>query len=490
MKRILFAGLCMAALATSCSENLEEGGVSTHTASTQTVSLSASVNTENTRVAFDEDGNFYWQKGDQIGVWTTNADDPKFAPLDLTTDPGKASATFTGTIAGEMGDYAIYPYSADQKLSESTLTYTFPKSYEYAAVDTTFVPEKKDGNSFKPAMYAKIVNDKVAFKHLGGVFCIKISSMPCESGTLTLATDQKLCGAFTTSLTEGTPELKTEDETVTEGNTVSIAFTNATLNKPGVFYIPVPTGTYTNTSVTLKTQTDDELTETKTVLTVNAGKYEVKRADLKKIELKTVTIETEDNAETTKEVALLEDLTEALRTIDNVTLIPRLSKSPTITIPKVTTENNKPKTLTLAGAHEHQTVITVTEETASTGESVESIKDFTLSFPDMERTMDVKLSTNTTLTLAAKDGTATINAVNAGTAKILIVDNGVTINTLTLYTGCQVVRINKGAKVDKIVPYEGTKPIVYCEEGATLPAGIENLENVTVKKIPVGGSIN
>ncbi len=108
----------------------------------------------------------------------------------------------------------------------------------------------------------------------------------------------------------------------------------------------------------------------------------------------------------------------------------------------------------------------------------------------MERTMDVKLSTNTTLTLAAKDGTATINAVNAGTAKILIVDNGVTINTLTLYTGCQVVRINKGAKVDKIVPYEGTKPIVYCEEGATLPAGIEDLKNVTVKKIPVGGSIN
>lgn len=176
MKKMLFAGLCMAALATSCSDSLNVDG-------THSVELNAAVTAEQSRAAFLADASFYWQTGDQIGVLTQkdNQTITAFTSLDLKTGAGTGSATFSGTISGSLGGYAIYPYDAAQRLSDNTLTYTFPSSYKYTKVDQTFFPSAKDGNSFNPAMLAKISNGSVAFNHLGGVFCISVESMPCAA---------------------------------------------------------------------------------------------------------------------------------------------------------------------------------------------------------------------------------------------------------------------------------------------------------------------
>lgn len=148
MKKLLFAGLCTAALATSCSNDLGVEG-------THTVQLDATVSAEKTRAAFDSDGSFYWQTGDQIGVTTksdgTTSETETFTALTLKTGGGEATATFTGTIAGDLANYAIYPYDSNQKISGNTLTYTFPSKYKYSKVDQTFFPtEKTETASARP----------------------------------------------------------------------------------------------------------------------------------------------------------------------------------------------------------------------------------------------------------------------------------------------------------------------------------------------------
>ncbi len=471
---MLFAGLCMAALVTSCSDNLSETG------GMQSVQLDATVSAENTRAAFNENGKFYWQSGDKIGV-ITSADAPstKFTALTLKSGAGEGSATFEGTISGNLGSYAIYPYDDNQEVKENTLTYTFPSSYEYSKVDQTYFPDAKDGNSFNPAMLATISSGKIAFKHLGGVFCINMESMPCTAGTLTLTTDQSLCGKYTTTVGTGTPELKST--TAADGNnTVSIKFTGAEQGKPGVFYIPAPTGTYTNATVTF-TPTGDNTKATKVV----AGTYKVERTYLKKLVLKTVTID----AETVTEKSSVADAQTALATSDNVALTAEVSANTTITIPEITTSTTetKAKTLTLQKVADNATITVTDQNTSESTDASKSVKELTVSIPNTDENKAPTLTVNmpnSTVTLAGNAGTATFNKVTASTAEnTLVVSEGVTIDELEIKKGN--VRINKGATVKKISLGDGcTAADVYYETGASVPT--EETTGVTKYEIGVG----
>lgn len=81
MKKMFMAGLLLAGLATSCSEDLNVAN-STHKAS-----LTASVTAEQTRAAFDKSGAFYWSTGDKIGVLTSNGG-TMFSSLELKSGAG------------------------------------------------------------------------------------------------------------------------------------------------------------------------------------------------------------------------------------------------------------------------------------------------------------------------------------------------------------------------------------------------------------------
>ena len=480
---MLFAGLCMAALATSCSDNLSETG------GTQSVQLDATVSAENTRAAFNESGKFYWQSGDKIGV-ITSADAPstKFTALTLKSGAGEGSATFEGTISGNLGSYAIYPYDEKQEVKNNTLTYTFPSSYAYSKVDQTFFPEAKDGNSFNPAMFASISGEKIAFKHLGGVFCINMESMPCANGTLTLTTDQSLCGKYTTTVGAGsTPELKSSSTESDGNNTVSIKFTGATQGQPGVFYIPAPTGTYTNATVTF-TPTGDNTNATKVV----AGTYKVERTYLKKLVLKTITID----VETVTEKSSVEDAQTALATSDNVALTAEVSGTTTITIPEATSTTTetetKAKTLTLQKVADNAEITVSDKNTSSEStDANKSVKELTVSIPNMDDANKAPKVTvtmpNSTVTLAGNAGTATFQEVTASTAEnTLVVSEGVTVKKLIVAKGN--VRVNKGATVEAIekATDNSSGVIVYYEEGASVPSSVTD---ITLIKIPVGTQV-
>lgn len=432
-----------------------------------------------TRVGFAENGDFYWSTGDQLGV-TTSQNKTSFSALTLSAGSGTSKGSFQGTVTGEIEGYAVYPHNASHALNGATLTYNFPASYTYSKVDADyFTATQGEGNSFNPAMWGAINNGSVTVKHLGGVFCIKIDKMPAASGTLTLSADKKISGSYTVDLSGDAPLISAaETQTETEKK-VSIEFSNATQGAPGVFYVPVPVGTYSNVRVALKTG------ET-TKMDAAAGNYTIARKTLKKMEFTNVSLDV-----TPEKVQQASDVNNTLSSKDNVELTAEVSSSSSteISIPAVTnasagTEVSKSVSLSnvASGAS-----IKVTD--AST-EGAKSVDNFTLSIPNNDavehQPLTVEISMpNTTVTLAGNAGAAKFGEVTAETAdNTLVISGGVTVTKVIVKKGN--IRVQKGAKVEAIEKHADNTASsinVYVEEGAEIPDKLDDRFNVVEAEI-------
>ena len=99
-------------------------------------------------------------------------------------------------------------------------------------------------------------DNKIEFKHIGGLAVIRIDNMPFASGTLTVTADQQLSGDFTIAdLAATDPQIATDEDAFDVDKTVTYTFEDATTNAAGVFYLPLATGDYTNVKISLA-QTD------------------------------------------------------------------------------------------------------------------------------------------------------------------------------------------------------------------------------------------
>ncbi len=260
MRNIKYALHSVAALAvaslTACSN--DDGMEENPSGIQKTVTLTAwqPGSDSQTRVGFDSNGKAYWQEGDAIGVIPSSGN--TFSSFSITSGAGTGKATFTGTVTGEVGSYAVYPYNSKCKLMNNTLYYYLPDSYTYESVDQTFFPEGKDGKSFCMPMYGTVTDNVVKFRNLGGVVCLLVDKMPAGSGTVTVTeSTNKLCGSVVATLTDETPEIKTK--TSSSNNTVAFNFSNAIKGNSGVFYLPVATGTY---NLTVKVEGGDKTSTT------------------------------------------------------------------------------------------------------------------------------------------------------------------------------------------------------------------------------------
>ncbi len=442
--------------------------------------LSATVegSRSSTRAGFAEDGAFYWSNEDYLGV-TTDQCMTSFSTLELTSGGGKASATFEGPVSGEIEGYAIYPVSDDHRLSGNTLTYHLPETYTYKQVDADyFTTTQGNGNSFNPPMWGAISdngnNKTVRLQHLGGVFCVKIPKMPLTEGTFILSADEQITGNFTADLDEQYPVIATPTgegaattatSAVSGNNEVTITFSEATQGSPGVFYVPVPTGTYNNVRVKV---TDG----TGAIAKVNAvvGTYIVKRQDLKKIEPKIGSVD----ATVATESESLEKAAAALASKDAVTVTSEITSSQSITIPSVSSTEATSKSLSLEKVASGAS-LTVTDGNKD-GDATNSVDNFTLSIPNNETqgfdALDVTINMpHTTVTLAGNGGVATYGNVTASTAdNTLVLSGGVKVNKVIVKKGN--IRVNKGAELVAIEKdKENTAEIVtvYVEEGAKIP---------------------
>lgn len=451
-------------LITACSNENDEELISTST--TGILSATVEGNHSSTRAGFASDGKFYWSKKDQLGV-TTSGNASKFTALNLTNGSGTASGTFGGTISGTIGDYAVYPCYDNHSINGATLTYNFPTSYTYNKVDADyFTTVQGEGNSFNPAMWGKIVNGAVQMKHLGGVFCIKVPKMPIKAGTLSLIVDKKITGTFAVNLNDNIPVIASRETSTSENNTVTIEFSGATQDQPGVFYVPVPTGTY---DVRIKVTESQGSTEK---VNVAAGTYTIVRCDLKKIELTNGNID----ATVPTESSSLDDAATKLASNDAVRVNGEISgTSNTISVPAATSGTGKSLSLEKVASGASLTVL----DANSSGSTDNSVDNFTLSIPNNEiaefEPLDVTITMpNTTVALTGNAGAAIYGTVTSETAdNTLVIGNGVEVKKVVVKKGN--IRVNKGAKlvaIEKSSDNQATTVTVYKEDGAEIPSSL------------------
>lgn len=422
------------------------------------------------RAGFDANGVFYWSEGDRLGVTMQDGADytTGFTALTLVEGgAGQATASFSGDMTGTIAGYAAYPYNDGHAVSTTdgvtTLTYNFPKEYSYTKVDADYQTDTKGkGNSYNPAMWGKIENSNVALKHLGGLFCIKFAKLPVGNNLkLTFTADQKIAGKYTVTLSGSEPELEATTATDDSEKTVSIAFGNTAQNTSGTFYIPVPTGNYTNVRVKI-------LNDTEELANVFGGSYTIARKDLKKLSISSGTI-TGGEAQTVSSVSEVADA---------------LGKNTAVTVSgEVSGESNK---IEVPAAQSPETPISIAfqsvasgakiefEDKATSGGGTSSVKDMTIALPETEGAEEAPVVNvnmpNTTVTLSSNGGSTTIKEATASTAEnTLVVDAGVTITKLIVKKGN--VRVKKGATITAIERASGNTNVVkvFVESGAKYP---------------------
>lgn len=422
------------------------------------------------RAGFDANGVFYWSEGDRLGVTMQdgNGYTTGFTALTLVEGgAGQATASFSGDMTGTIAGYAAYPYNDGHAVSTvdgtTTLTYNFPKEYSYTKVDADYQTDTKGkGNSYNPAMWGKIENSNVALKHLGGVFCIKFAKLPVgDNLKLTFTADQKIVGKYTVTLSGSEPELTATTATDDSEKTVSIAFGNTAQNTSGTFYIPVPTGNYTNVRVKI-------LNDTEELANVFGGSYTIARRDLKRLSISSGTI-TGGEAQTVSSVSEVAGA---------------LGKNTAVTVSgEVSGESNK---IEVPAAQSPETPISIAfqsvasgakiefEDKATSGSGTSSVKDMTIALPETEGAEEAPVVNvnmpNTTVTLSSNGGSTTIKEATASTAEnTLVVDAGVTITKLIVKKGN--VRVKKGATITAIERHSENSNVVkvFVESGAEYP---------------------
>lgn len=455
--------MMMAGCAKNMTETPEAGAVGTLYATVE-----GSDNT--TRVGFDKNGTFYWSDGDQIGVVTDV--NPKFTPLTIDSGAGTGSASFSGEVDGSMdGGYAVYPYSESHSVSGSNLTYTFPSEYTYTKVDTDFFSaEQGYGNSFNAPMWGKIDGNSVQFKHLGGVFCVKIDKMPLESGKVTFSADQKINGTYDIELSGSEPKFKAVAASTESEKSVTITFEGATTGESGVFYVPVPTGTYTNVMVSISDFNDSDDSNDSNdsnggyKISIPCGNYNISRAMLKAIYPAVATGGTITANSADAVYGAFNKGQAHILVTPNVTDIDKINgigEDGDINN-GVLSYTQLPSYLTIGFDPNFPILPTL---------------KFSVAMPydeTSESAPDVTINSNMSvadLTLAATAGKAVYGTVTSY-ARTIIIGNNVTVSELVVRGGD--IRVKRGSHTKKIVIESPNTVRLYYEDGASFPTDFPN----------------
>lgn len=252
MKRFAYiAAAVLPLLAAGCQKETE----SPVDVRTREVTLGArmelpSTGDEDTKSVITDEGVFSWSAADKIQVYSDGA---VFNTLAISSDPGAASANFSGAIMGTaISKVAVFPAneSTAPKLSDNTLTLTLP-------AEIPWVNGEADN-----LMVAKGFANGAAsidFKNIGGLIKVTLNNIPATANKVTFLTGKKISGAFSCDISEDKPAIAASVDSDADADGVSFTFAAGTATDM-VFYVPVPTGTYSKIAFKVKNG-DTVLTE-------------------------------------------------------------------------------------------------------------------------------------------------------------------------------------------------------------------------------------
>lgn len=264
MKILLFAAFAVTTLATCSNDDLMTEPYVTPEGKTTVSVLSASINdTPQTRASFERnygstDAPFFWTNNDAISVNYTVGTMSKLGKYELTDGAGTNCAKFEMPefpSEGKIGDYALYPYNERHVAPDADGAngkFILPKSYTYSTLNSAYATsassttEKANYNSTNIPMLAKIdANKSLIFNHIAGMICFNVTNIPTDAKTFVFTVEKGITGSFDINdATTKAPSINAVKKS-DGNNTVTII-----LNKPttkgqnGIFYIPLPCGTY------------------------------------------------------------------------------------------------------------------------------------------------------------------------------------------------------------------------------------------------------
>jgi hypothetical protein len=285
-----------------------------------------------------------------------------------------------------------------------------------------------------------------------------------------------ITGIFQTSMDENA-QIKTSNAYGKgNGNTVIIHFTGVTPSQSGVFYVPVPTGTYSTVTIKLVDNADNP---TKTYAYVQRSNVTVDRGMLYGIILDETSVSEDGDAILSITVSTVDEANAALAAADNVEVtLTYLNLDGTFYIPAVETREGSKKKLTISAVSEEFYCINVNDASSDSQKSVENLTIVLPSTNDEEHSINMP---NTTVSIESTSGATSIGRILSTTAdNTLIVGNGVTIGALSVLAGNVIVK--NGATVKAIYKHSSnTSDEVYVtvEDGGTVSTYGENVYDVS-----------
>lgn len=213
--------------------------------------VSAKVENYETRSNSTDGGYFTWTSGDRIGIHTENG----FIIGDLESGAGSADGSFRYSYSGTapvVTGYAVYPYNETHRISEGTLSYHIPSTFDLGA-NMTNTNAAMLAVPSDDAWGGNVSDNKISysFSHLAGVMRFVFRNAPQGADKFTLSLGgKKINGTFSVSLEESEPSITTGDAASGEDVT-TLTFSDLTSAQDLTLFVPVPVGEYTGISAAL-----------------------------------------------------------------------------------------------------------------------------------------------------------------------------------------------------------------------------------------------
>lgn len=273
------ASLILAAVACQREEMLDGNTQNGSSVELVPLTISATLESDQTKTSLQEGGKVYWENGDAMTVLAVGADATVTSYQFTTTDEGP-EATFTNAdnVALAENYYAVYPYVATETHKYLFADYT---SWVTTIEDSklkVYVPSLQRASvagsvGLDAFSVGKVAKDgSVAMKNLGGLIKINIPVTDVESVILYGNNDETLVGnAYVTFGEDGIPSILS----VTGDNTVRIVPAAGDTFAVGEYYINVLPVTFTDGLSVIFTKSDDTWASVR-----SSGEFVVERSKI------------------------------------------------------------------------------------------------------------------------------------------------------------------------------------------------------------------
>ena len=232
MRIIRYSALLIAVtLLVSCAEELVDQSFPNKQ---ELATITASISDTDTKASVTSRGEFYWNSGDKIDVYT---DTERFLEFSIESGVGTKTAKFSGDLEENEGisTIAIYPTGLSPIMEGEGVSINLPAEYEL----------EDDNLVCKTPMVAEIEDNGAAtFKHVAGLLRFTFIGIPEEATKLSISADTDISGKFTIN----TGIITTQSASTPNGVSVNLGqFYNT---RDIVVNIPVPTGDYDEINIT------------------------------------------------------------------------------------------------------------------------------------------------------------------------------------------------------------------------------------------------